>query len=311
MYASKYILITPARNEQEHIEKTIRSVLSQTIRPLKWIIVSDHSTDKTDEIVEKYAREFPFIEFLRLRSGHARDFGSKTRAFNSGYSRAIQLDYDFICNLDADVSFAPDYFEKLLVHFAENRKLGLASGIVVEKINGRLVQPNANLESVPGAIQFFCKPCFNGIGGFLDVPYGGQDGIAEVTARMLGWQTQSFPELPVMHHREMGTAGTSIYNARWREGKFEYLVGYHPLFHIARAWQRLCQKPFVIGSFIRTLSYFAYFLKHPERPVSKAFVRFIRREELRKLKDGLRKTGKGKLKMEMLNGSARRIEQSA
>ena len=54
----KYVLITPARNEEEFIEKTILSVISQTVLPQKWIIVSDHSTDRTNEIVEKYDTQF-------------------------------------------------------------------------------------------------------------------------------------------------------------------------------------------------------------------------------------------------------------
>ena len=60
-----YVLITPARNEAQFIELTIKSVMAQTVLPLKWIIVSDGSTDGTDDIVRKYVADHPWVELVR------------------------------------------------------------------------------------------------------------------------------------------------------------------------------------------------------------------------------------------------------
>ena len=86
----KYVLITPAHNEGKFIEKTIQSVVSQTILPLKWVIVSDGSTDNTDEIIKKYLDQNPWIELLHLSRERERNFAAKVDAFNAGQSVAFE-----------------------------------------------------------------------------------------------------------------------------------------------------------------------------------------------------------------------------
>src|SRR5690242_17159020 len=121
-----YVLVTPARNESAFIELTLKSVVAQTVRPLRWIVVSDGSTDGTDEIVQEYAREHDWIELVRAPERTERHFAGKVHAFNAGYARVKDLVYDIIGNLDADISFDPEYFGFLLGKFAENRALGVA-----------------------------------------------------------------------------------------------------------------------------------------------------------------------------------------
>src|SRR5271157_3112669 len=120
-----YVLITPARNEAQFIELTIKSVVSQTVRPLKWVIVSDGSTDGTDDIASKYAAEYPWIELVRMSERRERHFAGKVHAFNAGYARTKDLEYEVIGNLDGDVSFDDDYFRFLLEKLAEDAALGL------------------------------------------------------------------------------------------------------------------------------------------------------------------------------------------
>src|SRR5262245_17925388 len=109
-----YILITPARNEEAYIEITIQSVISQKYLPKRWIIVSDGSTDRTDEIVQKYLIENSWIELLRMPEKRERHFAAKVQCFNAGYERIKDMYYDIIGNLDADISFESDYFAFLL-----------------------------------------------------------------------------------------------------------------------------------------------------------------------------------------------------
>src|SRR5216683_4669092 len=109
-----YVLITPARNEARFIEHTINSVVGQTIRPLKWVIVSDGSTDGTDDIVGKYLAQHEWVELLRLPEHAQRNFAGKATAFNAGYARVAGLQFDVIGNLDGDVSFEKDYLAFLM-----------------------------------------------------------------------------------------------------------------------------------------------------------------------------------------------------
>src|SRR5271166_5248956 len=121
-----YVLITPARNESQFIELTIKSVVSQTVRPLKWVIVSDGSTDGTDDIVNKYAAEYPWIELVRMPERRERHFAGKVHAFNAGYARVRDLEYEVTGNLDGDVSFDDqEFFSSLLWKLAEDPMLGV------------------------------------------------------------------------------------------------------------------------------------------------------------------------------------------
>src|ERR1700690_2245715 len=110
----QYVLITPARNEAKFIELTLQSVVAQTVRPMRWVVVSDGSTDGMDEIVKKYATENPWIELLRMPERRERSFAGKVQAFNAGYDRVREMPYQVIVSLDADISFEKDYFEFLL-----------------------------------------------------------------------------------------------------------------------------------------------------------------------------------------------------
>src|SRR5579862_7463392 len=115
-----YVLITPARNEAQFIEETIKSVVAQTVRPLKWVIVSDGSTDATDDIVNRYAADNPWIDLVRMPERSERHFAGKVHAFNAGHDRLRDLQYEVIGSLDADISFDHDYFSFLLQKLAES-----------------------------------------------------------------------------------------------------------------------------------------------------------------------------------------------
>jgi biofilm PGA synthesis N-glycosyltransferase PgaC len=167
-----YVLITPARNEAAFIEQTIKSVVSQTVRPIKWVIVNDGSTDGTDDIVKKYAAEHPWIELVRMPERQERHFAGKVYAFNEGYSRVKNLNYDIIGNLDADVSFDdPDYFDFLLREFAQDPKLGVG-GTPFREGTVQYDYRFSRKEHVSGACQLFRQECFESIGGVCPAESG-------------------------------------------------------------------------------------------------------------------------------------------
>lgn len=277
----KYVLITPARNEAQFIELTIKSVLIQTARPLKWVIVSDGSTDGTDEIVNIYAVEHPWIELIRMPERSERHFAGKVEAFKAGYARIYGLDYDVIGSMDADISFGEDYFSFLLGKVAADPALGLVG--TPFKDDAMYDYRFVNIEHVSGACQLFRRECFEEIGGYVPVKGGGIDLIAVVTSRMMGWKTRTFTEKVCLHHRVIGTAQRGVLMAKFRVGAKDYALGGHPVWQLFRTAYQMTRKPYVIGGLMLMAGYFVSSIRRVEKPVSQEFVKFRRREEMQRL----------------------------
>ena len=279
-----YVLVTPAQNEEALIEKTIQTVINQTILPRMWVIVSDASTDRTDEIVNQYAAKYDFIKFGRIEKRRQRDFSSKVDAFNVGYNMLKSMEFDFLGNLDADVSFNPFYYERILQKFKNNKNLGIAGGVRYDWHNGRFVKVPCARNSVGGPFQLFRRQCYETIGGFLPLKLGGEDAVAEITARMHGWIVESFPEIKVYHHRATGTAMRSLLRASFFDGIKYYVIGYHPLFQTMRCVYRCKQKPFILRSLLTLCGYFWAFAQRYEKSVPKDVLNYFRREQIARLK---------------------------
>jgi glycosyltransferase involved in cell wall biosynthesis len=283
MPSKTYVLITPARNEEDYIEKTIKSVISQTCLPKKWVIVSDGSTDKTDEIVERYIDKNDFIVLVKRPKYSNRNFGSKALAIQLGHEQLKELEYDYIGNLDADVSFEPEYYEHILCKFSENPKLGVAGGIRFDVFNGKIEPVRRSKNSVAGAFQLFRRQCYESIGGYKPSKYGGIDAIAEISSRMHGWEVESFPELEINHHRRTGTATKNILKAKFTSGLRDYSIGYHPLFQTIRCAYRITDKPFFLGSLLCISGYYWALLNGNKKEVSEDIIRFLRKEQMSRL----------------------------
>src|SRR5262245_32605816 len=101
----EYVVITPARNERGYIGATLESMIAQTRRPLRWVIVSDGSTDGTDELVDTYRARYDWIELVRLPTNRDRSFAAKVDGFNAGFARVRDIQFDVIASLDADIAF--------------------------------------------------------------------------------------------------------------------------------------------------------------------------------------------------------------
>ena len=279
-----YVLITPARNEEAFIEKTIQSVISQTILPKKWIIVSDGSTDKTDEIVKKYMARNNWIELLRMPEHKERHFAAKAICFNAGCQKVKSLKYDVIGNLDADISFEKDYFEFLLSKFAENPRLGVAGTPFIEG-SFHYDYNFTSIEHVSGACQIFRRECFEEIGGYIPIKGGGIDWVAVITARMKGWKTRTFAERMLIHHRKMGIGNNSFMMGWFKQGIADSSIGNHPLWQIFRTFYQMTKKPYIIGGLFLFFGYAWAFLSMIKKPVSREFIKFHRNEQMQRLKN--------------------------
>lgn len=279
-----YVLITPARNEAAYIELTLESMVNQTVPPLKWVIVSDGSTDGTDDIIIKYLEKYKWIELVRMPERLERHFAGKVGAFNAGYERVRALEYDAIGNLDADISFGKDHFEFLINKFAENPLLGVAGTAFIEGSSVAYNYDIVNIEHVSGQCQFFSRKCFEEIGGYVPIKGGGIDWTAVTTARMKGWQTRTFTERTFVHHRSMGTGTGTLLGSRFRFGKQDYYLGAHPLWEFFRSLYHMKNKPVVIGGLFLLSGYFWGFIIRVERPISSELVAFRRREQMQKFR---------------------------
>ena len=286
-----YVLITPARNEAAFIERTIHSVLAQTRTPRRWIVVSDGSTDGTDDIVRRYTH-VGWLRLLRLPGDGPRNFAAKVRAFEAGLALLQDVPCDVIGNVDADVSFPPDFFAYLLDQFAADPKLGVAGTHYVEGDFHSFRDSFINPAHVNGQCQLFRRACFEDIGGYVPIEGGGIDWVAVTTARMKGWTTRSFGERVFEHHRKMGTAGGTELMARYRYGKKDYKLGgilsgrfFAPSIRPRR------NRILLVASF--------YYVVHSlcvvrsKRPVSRELMAFLqKREQLERMKSALRSAGR-------------------
>lgn len=283
----KYALITPARNEEQFIEQTIVSVASQTLLPERWLIVSDGSTDRTDEIVTKYLTQYPWLKLLRMPEHRDRQFAAKVNCFNAGYKQLEGVEFEVVGNLDADITFEPDYFDFLMEKFSSDPQLGVAGTPFVEG-NTSYDYRYTNIEHVSGACQMFRKVCFDDIGGYQPIKGGGIDWVAVTTARMKNWKTRTFTEKACYHHRPMGTGNSKTLEAFLKRGKKDYYLGGHPLWQLFRTLYQMTRPPYVLGGICLGFGFFWAFLTRVERMVSPELMQFHRQEQMQRLKEKLR-----------------------
>jgi glycosyltransferase involved in cell wall biosynthesis len=282
-----YVLITPARDEAAYIRKTLESIVNQTVLPLKWVIVSDGSTDGTDEIVKEYADRYHFIELVRMPERKERHFGGKVNAFNAGYARVQSFKFEIIGNLDGDSSFEADYIEYLLRKFAENPRLGVSGTNYVEDSWDNCLKHDyrfANIHDVTGQCQLFRRAAFDAIGGYQPSKHGGVDLIATVSARMRGWETRVYTDRVLVHHRQQGTAQFNKFLVELSNGRKDYMFGSHPLFEVCRAAYRLTKKPIFTGGCLLFIGYFWAMLTGTRKIVPEEFTRFRRTEQKARLR---------------------------
>jgi glycosyltransferase involved in cell wall biosynthesis len=279
----KYVLITPAHNEEAFIERTLASMVAQTRLPERWVIVDDGSTDRTAQIVEGYASRYQWIELCRTPERIDRSFAGKVHAFNAGLERARSLEFDVIGNLDADLSFDPEYLEFLMGKFAEDPRLGVAGTPFTEDGGYDTARDSfEGVNHVAGGCQLFRRRCFEEVGGYIPNPAGGIDWIAVTTARMKGWKTRSFPEKRFHHYRTLGTAGRSRAAASFSYGEKDYYLGGSPLWQLFRVAYRATKQPLDGTALLAGYCWAA--ARRMNRPVSFELMRFHRREQMKKLR---------------------------
>lgn len=279
-----YVIITPAHNEQDFIERTLESMVVQTMPPLKWVVVDDGSTDGTAEVVARYAARFPFIELVRKPRDADRNFARKVAAFNHGLASLEGLPYDYIGNIDADMSFGPDYFERIIAKFEADPRLGISGGIVHTRFVHEFRTHDTTLDSVGGKVQLFRRRCFEDIEGYRALKFGGIDATAEIMARMKDWKVEKSLSTPAWEHRPTGFAYGNALNIKICEGRRFYSLGYDPTFFLLRCVYRIREHPFLLGSVAAWARYTWGRLRREAIALPSDVVAYLRNEQRAKIR---------------------------
>lgn len=277
----KYIVVTPVRDEVEYIEKTIISMISQTIQPLEWWIVDDGSSDGTKEIIQKYAESYDWINAVcRADRGFRKSGGGVIEAFYDAYNRIVLKDYDFIVKLDGDLSFRGDYFERCFDYFFKDNALGIGGGAVYSLIDGILVSEEDPLFHVRGATKIYKRKCWEEISGLVKAP--GWDTLDEVKANMLGYKTKRFVDLRLIQHKPTGSADGTWKNW-YKNGTANYITGYHPLFMLGKCSKRMFQKPYLVVSLALFCGFVGGYLSKTPQVPDKKLIQYLRKEQMKKM----------------------------
>ncbi|UCD33765.1 MAG: glycosyltransferase family 2 protein [Desulfobacterales bacterium] len=253
----RYVIVSPVRNEEKYLPRTIESMINQTVQATEYILVDDGSSDRTAEIIKQAAEKHPWIRYVKRPDRGERKVGPGViEAFYDGHKEIRSTDYDYVGKMDGDLSFGPKYFETLFEKFETDRYLGAASGkLFLDLDDGKLIEERHADEMVVGGMQFYRRKCFEDVGGFVRQVMW--DGIVYHRSRMAGWRTRSFrdPELMIHDHRLMGSSYKSVYHGRIRWGWGQYFMGTHPLYILAIGFYRMLERPFIIGGLLIVVGY--------------------------------------------------------
>ena len=280
----RYVLISPGRNEADYMRQTLDSVIAQSIRPAKWVIVDDGSTDQSPRILADYAARHEWIEIVTRRDRGVRAVGPGViDAFYSGYETIDADAYDYLCKLDLDLRLPPRYFEILMQRMEVDPRIATCSGKAYIVKDGVLVNERHGDETSIGASKFYRVSRFKALGGFVrEVMW---DGIDCHRCRMKGWIACSWddPDLRFLHLRPEGSSQQNVFAGRMRHGYGQYFMGTGFLFMAASAVYRITETPMVLGSLAMLWGWLKSALQGKPRYQDLAFRRFLRHYQIRAL----------------------------
>lgn len=282
--APRILIISPVKDEAEYLERTINSMVAQTLQPALWIIVNDGSSDRTGEIADEAARQHPWIQIHHRKAGTARRVGpGVVEAFYDGLAQANIKEYDYVCKLDGDLEFEPRYFERMIGFFNQDSRLGTISGKAYIPAGDTFVLERTGDQFSHGVAKLYRRKCFEEIGGFVrEVMW---DGIDCHRCRMLGWKAMSVdePEIRIKHLRLMGSSFKSVYHGRMRWGRGQYFMGTHPIYLLAISTYRMAERPWILGGVCIFIGYVQAVIKGMPRYEDNQFRAHLRKWQAREL----------------------------
>ena len=277
----KYVIISPVRNEEDFLEITLQCVADQTIQPTEFIIVNDGSADRSPEIMKKFVDRYSWIKMVDRPKGRHRPGDGVVEAFYTGYDLLTTRDWDYIVKLDGDLRFDAHYFEFQIKAMEEDAQLGMTSGKTYQPRGNRLVLDQMPDDHVRGPAKFYRRACFEAIGGLSKV--WGWDTIDELKAQTLGWRTQSYRDLVLVHYKPIGFRQTNIYQRELRVGERQHYLGYHPLFAISRGLYIMFKKPYFIAGMLNIAGFIIAALQKSIQHEDRVMIRHLRKKQLERL----------------------------
>ena len=220
---TKYTIVIPAHNEEDFIAVTLNAIVNQTVLPYEVIVVNDHSTDKTQQIVEEFSAKYSFIKLRNILSKSEHQPGSKVvQAFLKGYE-IIDPNYDIIVKLDADLDIPSNYFETILHHFNQNENIAMVGGFAyIEKNGNWIIESLTDKDHIRGAFKAYRKLCYDKIGGLR--PHMGWDTVDELLCKYYGWKVVTDESLHIKHLKPTGASYNK--SALYKQGSAYYALGY-------------------------------------------------------------------------------------
>ena len=256
-----FYIIIPAHNEADSIGLTLHSMVNQSLKPKRIVVVNDNSTDNTQSIVEGYSQKHINISLVNNKSTNEHLPGSKIiNAFYKGLD-TLDANYDVICKFDADLIFPENYLETLSIHFKNNTTLGMAAGFCYIEKNGKWVLENlTNKDHIRGALKAYKKECFLEIGQLK--PSMGWDTVDELLAKYYGWDILTDESLQVKHLKPTGISYNKA--SKYLQGEAMYKMRYGFTITLISAMKLAYKK----GSFNLFKDYMAGFFKAKKEKVS-------------------------------------------
>jgi glycosyltransferase involved in cell wall biosynthesis len=275
----KFAIVTPVKDEIKYFPKTVKSILSQEVKPQKWIIIDDGSTDGTTEVIKKAEKENDWIEGIYREPNKNRKPGGEF-VLEIGLKKLNIDDYDFIVRMDGDLDFESNYFKVLFEKFDDNPKLGVASGVCFITRDGKQIVEEHPRFHTRGPLKTYRTQCYKDINGLLNCL--GWDSIDELKANMLNWNSQSFPELKIHHLKKTQSSG-GIFSGSFNHGVASYNSGYHPLFVLFKAFYVILFRRYKLNSIGLLWGYFSSMIKRQPKPIDKELIKYIRKQQMNKL----------------------------
>lgn len=252
MTYNSFIMVTPAKNEEQFLPKVIESVVSSTLFPLLWVIVDDNSSDNTCNILKLFSERYNFIKIVSLTEEHPRDLTFHySYVCKIGFNHAMRLaderniNWDYIVLLDADTILDPNYLEGIFTEMNKNPKIGIASGNIHILTEGKIIPVNNIRTDIPsGTARVWRKKCFYDTGGYIITQ--APDSVSRVKAKMSGWDTVRFSNYNAYQLRRTSSA-SGLWNGFVSSGKAAYYVDKHPLLVFLNFLSFSMNRPFYVG----------------------------------------------------------------
>ena len=275
---TKYVIVSPVRNEEQYVEKTLNAVISQSILPAEWVLVNDGSSDKTADIIEPYTRKYPWIKLIHLNDrGYYLPGEGVVNTFYKGYEALQTTDWEFLVKLDCDLSFEQDYFETLLKRFNQDPHLGIASGCIYNVIGGKLIKEKSQEDHPFGASKMYRRECFEEIGGIKRIP--GWDLADLLAAQMKNWNTRCYFDVVVAHYKIGGIRRTGITKGKFLQGRFQYRFGYTFFYTLLKSFYHLTSRPYIISGLGLITGYIYAVIKKDDRYYDDDMIKFLRKRQ--------------------------------